>query len=1466
MSKINAVRIINLNYNNNAIRISDEIFQMGGKSTLLSLRNGGGKSVLVQMMTAPFVHKQYRKTKDRPFESYFTTSKPTFILVEWVLDQGAGYCLTGMMVRKNQAPEEQSSEPLEIIQFISEYSGRCEYDVYNLPVVDKSKNEVILKNYNACKQLFDMYKRDHSKKFFCYDMNNYAQSRQYFEKLAEYKIDYKEWESIIRKVNLKESGLSELFSDCKNEKELIEKWFLDTIQNKLNHDQNRIKEFQKILDKYIRMYKDNKSKIERRDTILKFNEEMLQVEQTAKDYQETERNVYEMENRIACFVQELNRIEGIIEDEKEELEKSSKECGDKMSHILLEKLSMEIYQLKEELEIHITNRDMIMDEMSDLKCEIESTEKMVHLYECAKQQQTVDEVAAEYAFLTQKIDVYKKEEKDLEPERKKIGGYLKNYYSEQLKENHHLWEEKEKQWEKTEQQRVLQKKREEECEKQIKELLSHIAACRAIMSEFSKKEDVYNRKYKEAFARNILGNYESGMLEIKHEQYQKQLEELVRSSNAHASEIMVTEEKKKTAQRKKEDIQNNMQENRYQLRILSDHENALREQMRERQNIMRYLDTEDTMLWKKEVLLEVADRKLTEIERVRGLLEQEKNNLSKECKKMTSGRVLDLPQEFLDLMNELELHPVYGLEWLNRNGYSVEQNEQLVRKQPFLPYSLILSKKEISKLEGWGKEIYTSFPIPLIPRESLETALVEKEKSIINLSGIHFYLWFNEKLLNEEELRLLITDMEMKIKKKNDQIQNKNKEYAEYMERRSVLKNQTLSREEWENNQRELVEKNDTIEQLKTDLITVNEEISALDRNLEDLSRALQREKQDVEWCKERGVAFEQFCVEYKEYQEQRVEKEEAEKKKSAFEQEKAQIIISQQQLAESLKSLENEKQIFLNKEKTLKDKMVRFERYEGGINFATELQPEELEARYDAITTQMSVQLQDLELRQENVTRNLLKEKQELEKKMKKYQVFEREWKEISYDEKEQNHQEILLEDMQRKYKRQEDAWHREDKEVYSLDSRIQDKKKGMYEQCGCEEPIPKAEIQTVDFDAALNKLKYQNSEIIKQMKQADKHLASITNNLTTFSEYQDFVVKNTVVWDEKIEEMDEKHLRDFSGIIRRDYRQIRDEQKRKKDGLEAILNAMLRKDLYQEDYYIKPLEAMLSVTNQAELVLAQLQTTIQSYNSQMEKLAIDIAMVENEKSKINGLLEDYVKEVHINMDKIDSNSTITIRERPIKMLRIQIPDWDENEGLYRQRLDDFVDELTQNGIDIYEKNENALDYLSSRITTKNLYDSIIGVGNVQIKLYKIEESREYPITWNEVAKNSGGEGFLSAFVILSSLLYYMRKDDTDIFADRNEGKVLVMDNPFAQTNAAHLLKPLMDMAKKTNTQLICLSGLGGESIYSRFDNIYVLNLLRASLRGDMQYLRGEHTRGAEEETMVASHIEVMEQQSFLF
>ena len=117
-------------------------------------------------------------------------------------------------------------------------------------------------------------------------------------------------------------------------------------------------------------------------------------------------------------------------------------------------------------------------------------------------------------------------------------------------------------------------------------------------------------------------------------------------------------------------------------------------------------------------------------------------------------------------------------------------------------------------------------------------------------------------------------------------------------------------------------------------------------------------------------------------------------------------------------------------------------------------------------------------------------------------------------------------------------------------------------------------------------------------------------------------------------------------------------------------------------------------------------------------------------------------------------------------------------------------MEEITKRGLLRLEQNGNLEEMIGAFVTTRNLYDTVVGIGNISIKLYKIESQREYPITWAQVAKNSGGEGFLSAFVVLSSLLSYMRREDTDLFFEREEGKILLMDNPFAQTNAAHLLK----------------------------------------------------------------------------
>ena len=190
MSKIARIRILNLNYNNNTIKIDDEMFDFNGQNTLISLRNGGGKSVLVQMIVSLFVNRSYRDFGDRPFKSYFTTNRPTFIMTEWILDNKADRFLAGMMVRKSQR-EDNDAEELEMYTFTGNYSKACSYDIENLPVIRQEGSKKILRGFSECKNLLEEISKSESRNFRLYDMTSSYGRGQYFNKLREYRSTIK---------------------------------------------------------------------------------------------------------------------------------------------------------------------------------------------------------------------------------------------------------------------------------------------------------------------------------------------------------------------------------------------------------------------------------------------------------------------------------------------------------------------------------------------------------------------------------------------------------------------------------------------------------------------------------------------------------------------------------------------------------------------------------------------------------------------------------------------------------------------------------------------------------------------------------------------------------------------------------------------------------------------------------------------------------------------------------------------------------------------------------------------------------------------------------------------------------------------------------------------------------------------------------------------------------------------------
>ena len=99
-------------------------------------------------------------------------------------------------------------------------------------------------------------------------------------------------------------------------------------------------------------------------------------------------------------------------------------------------------------------------------------------------------------------------------------------------------------------------------------------------------------------------------------------------------------------------------------------------------------------------------------------------------------------------------------------------------------------------------------------------------------------------------------------------------------------------------------------------------------------------------------------------------------------------------------------------------------------------------------------------------------------------------------------------------------------------------------------------------------------------------------------------------------------EELRNLKGILIRDYNQKIRETRQKKEQIVQLLNRVIRMESFQDDFYRKPLEQMLELVDDAQRVLMQLKTTVQSFDSLMEKLEVDISVVEREKERIVELM----------------------------------------------------------------------------------------------------------------------------------------------------------------------------------------------------------------------------------------------------
>lgn len=1453
MSKINNLRFINLNYNNNSMKIDDETLFLGGKDTLLNLRNGGGKSVLVQMTMAPFMGKRNRNIGDRFFDSYFTTSSPTYILVEWLLDDNAGYLLTGMMVRKRQiASDDDSKDKLEIINFIHEYKGRNNYDIKSFPFIEKQGDVRKLRGFVSSKNIFEDLKKDNNYKFNYYDMN--TQSKRYFDKLREYKIDNKEWESIIRKINLKESGLSELFNTAKNENGLIKEWFIPAIEDKLNKDEDRIKKYNDLMNSYIRQYKNNKSKIDSKNKIEQFVELSSEIEKKAKDYKKTIEIKSNIENNIANLINKIDKEYKITENKINDIELKDKELKDKLDRINYEEISRDIYK-KEDEKAEKTEKLKKQNEKLSLKEEdLSLLKKKKNIIECAKIHSDYKEASEETQFIENELEALNKSKDEKLPLINNLGYSIKILLEEEeVSQKSAL-----KKYEDEKQDLINNEKRLTNIKENLIEESSKLKVQRALLEEriesYNKEEDKYNKNFRLNINRNIEGYYkEEDLLNLENqikkdiEEGDKILKELTKRNIENEEKIKITEKEKEESLIKEKEFSINIKNDKESLKIIE-------EEIKERKEIIKIIDFSECKIFNTQEILDAFNRKIEELEINKKKIDKNLEELNIEIEKLESGKILELPEDVEKALNRKGINILYGMQWLKNNGYSEEINKQLVEKNSFIPYSLIMDDRDLNALKSEKLDIFTNFPIPIIKRKDLENE-IEINNEVIDVKGISFYVSFNEGLLDEVELKKLIHNNNLKKEKLSKTINNIKEEIDLYSRKRNEVEYSSLSEENYIKLKEriKLLEKEnenilDKVKSIQQDLIKLNEYKEKTNREIDIVKKQIENLNIKLE-------SFIELKFNYNKYKQN----------KSSFTKIIELIDINKINRAKTEKDIldikniiESKKDIITNIGNLLRNiskEKLEYLSYKEETRIIKD--KEDLVSEYKALTKNISESEKSLKERLILVREKFRKKENELIEKSKYCSLQEADYVNETYSLSKEMEIDSNIAIKEKEIKYIEKDIKEIEIKIAVLDDSINSLYKNLRKKLGKESLLNRDEVFDRDFEVEKAKI-ISESEKLKEIKNIEiKNIRILETNKSYLASYSNLKITESL---EVV--INYKTLNEDRGKLERDLRNITAEINNKKDILFKTIVNIENKEIFRDSLEFKtPLNTMKELVDKPVEVLEYLTMLIESFNIQLQKLNTDIEIIGEEEDNLITSMLEYIKEIHENMAMIDENSSILIDNKRRKMLDIIVDNFEENKELYKIRLKDYIQAIRDNSIKILEENKNAEEYISNNITTIKLYDEVVKIDSITIKLYKVEENRQIKISWREVAKNSGGEGFLSAFVILSSLLSYTRKDESDIFSNNEGGKVLIMDNPFAQTNAVHLLKPLMDIAKKSNTQLICLSGLGGDSIYGRFENIYVLNLIKSSLNTNTSYLKGEHKKGEgeiEKESLIAARFDI--------
>ena len=1422
MAKIAKIRFVNFTYNDNR-HIYDQTFDFyNGEDTLLNLQNGGGKTVLVQMMMQPIIPKQ--RLKDRLFKSYFANSKaPVYIMIEWILDDSSKRVLTGIGIKRVQGKNiEDESESIRIVTFISEYEEESNFDIKNIELLEEERGIVKLIEFDkVVRNLSNAEKEGNNVWIFRWDLHD--DKKEYTRRLLTYKINQLEWKNLMVRINEAEAGLNSFFNDCKTNSALIKKWFIPTIEEQLNKTGNFVENIKELIKNHAEQLVKNEDMIREREIFESFKRKSTELVKSLDGYKEllvkSEKNKSELGNAYVFIKDKIKALDL----KREELITNIKKVEDNIKELEYEKMSGEYHEMASVLQRLKENVSQIDQKIAELKVNSNELEYKKKLLMCTKLKDELKNLNSKVAKFETELEKENLQQEDVRNIVNDIEYSLKEKYKEKIiylentidNEKEHLTDEKNK----------LSKclSEYEKAKKEISYLNDDLISIRGRIAVFDETENALKAAYPDfEVVKNInTREYDSDSIDTLKSRLDNEEADIEKSildikekriENQREIELLEKEYKELKDKNPVLAIEKNRKESAYNL--FDNEKNGI-------SKIIKSYQLSEDCLFNKEKLLISLNSDMEKYNKLINDRNLENSILKKQSKLYESGKAFELSEELKKAFEDRNILVEFGFEWLRSIQDNKNAKLKLVKNNPFLPYSLIISEKDLNIIQDMEFKGVLSPIIPVIEREKLEKALIIKSRNNIHsVDNVDFLITFDDRFLNKNYIKEIGDEISLKINKNNEIIKNvqealKNIEF-------SILKIESFSytkesvdsladeiksiTEEIDENVLKIVDREAKIISIKK-----SEALDmSLQSSLENIKNRFIRKREDIQGLINRCEGYSQDLKNKK-------------LKEECLKNSRACIEALENDISKIKDNINDESIKTANMSVILEKNRLNYQKYSDvRIGKFIDEDIEKLESKLMVFASEISGKIQTLR----DILEDYKRQRNEKQKMIDDYAIEEHLYMGKEFNEFEYESIKAKLSKINKNLNELSENKNGIQFKIAEKNSDLKYMLKNITERCGYEEPKQREYIRDFDFDGEKNLLRTNQKNFEKELslvKVQENNLQRVRFGLEEYSVFAAKIVEPQIIEGDLnayvlklIKEYKEFGVlgNDTRNVLTSLYSELESEFAVKAEMFKSLFNSIL-----DGEKKYQPVHA-LNAFNRVGLQI----------DRKLEQHSIDIRKIDNMEICIIDNTLSYLKNVYDEMNNIDRNSTIDVDGKRCKMLIISLPEKDELENI---SLKEYLRHTISNCVSLYKQGKSMDGLLNNEISTYDLFDRLVCINKVEITLIKIEPNRLKKKTWKQVIEqNSGGEKFVSAFVVFISLLTYMRGEN--LLGANMDSKVLIMDNPFGPITSEHLLKPLFEIAKKYNTQMICLTDLKEHTIFDRFNLIYSLNIEREVGRED--------------------------------